>query len=386
MSAHVWGAGSSDFGRQTDRSAAELAWEAIAEALADAEVDSVDAAFVGTVFGPFGVAQRALVGAGLAGIPVVTVENACASGSTALHQARAAIETGQYEQVLVLGVEHLTSRFSGPIASDETDAEQAAGLLFPGLYAMSASRYLHDHDLEPEDLAHVAVKNSAHGALNPRAQRRRGLSLEEVMGSRMIASPLTLFSCAGLSDAAAALVLGPRRRSPRDVEIRASALGGGGPWDHASPHVWGFDLVRDTARRAYAAAGMEPADADVVELHDAFTIGEIVTLEALGLAGEGGAPAAVAAGEHSLGGPTPVNPSGGLLSRGHPLGATGVAQVVELTTQLRGEAGARQVEDARVGLLETMGGGAAGVDGNACVVAVLEGHRQTKRRLYAHSD
>lgn len=165
MTAFVWGAGSSDFGRQTDRLAAELAWEAVHEALVDAEVDSVDAAFVGTVFGPFGVAQRSLVGAGLAGVPVVTVENACASGSTALHEAKEAIESRRYERVLVLGVEHLTSRFSGPIASDGTDAEQAAGLLFPGLYAMSASRYLHEHDLEPADLAHVAVKNSAHGAL-----------------------------------------------------------------------------------------------------------------------------------------------------------------------------------------------------------------------------
>lgn len=373
MTAFVWGAGSSDFGRQTDRLAAELAWEAVHEALVDAEVDSVDAAFVGTVFGPFGVAQRSLVGAGLAGVPVVTVENACASGSTALHEAKEAIESGRYERVLVLGVEHLTSRFSGPIASDSTDAEQAAGLLFPGLYAMSASRYLHEHDLEPADLAHVAVKNSAHGALNPRAQRRRALSLEEVMGSRMIASPLTLFQCAGLSDAAAALVLGSRRRSPRDVAVRASALGSGGPWDHASPHVWGYDLVADTARRAYATAAIEPGEADVVELHDAFTIGEIVTLEALGLASEGEAPSAVAAGEHSLGGRTPVNPSGGLLSRGHPLGATGVAQVVELTSQLRGEAGGLQVDGARLGLLETMGGGAAGVDGNACVVAVFEG-------------
>lgn len=372
MTAYVWGAGSSDFGRQRDRSAAALAWEAIAEALADAEVDSVDAAFVGTVFGPFGVGQRALVGAGLAGTPIVTVENACASGSTALHEAKAAIESGRYERVLVLGVEHLTSRFSGPIASDDTDAEQAAGLLFPALYAMSASRYLHDHDLEPEDLAHVAVKNSAHGALNPRAQRRRALTLEEVMHSRMIASPLTLYQCAGLSDAAAALVLGSQRRSRRDIAVSASALGSGGPWDHASPHLWGFDLVSETAGRAYADAGIEPGDADVVELHDAFTIGELVTLEALGIAAPGEAPAAVAAGEHSLGGRQPVNPSGGLLSRGHPLGATGVAQVVELTTQLRGEAQGRQVQRARVGLLETMGGGAAGVDGNACVVAVLE--------------
>lgn len=372
MSGWVWGVGTSAFGRQTERLPAELCWEALSEALADAEVDEVEAAYVGTVFGSLGVAQRAMHGVGLAGIPIVTVENACASGTTALHEASAAIASGRYERVVVLGVEHLTSLFDGPIAPDPTDVDQASGLLFPGLYAMSASRYMHDHGATPSDLARVAVKNSTHGALNPRAQRRRALSLEEVLASRMIAEPLTLFQCAGLSDAAAAVVLGPARRTGRDVALRATSLRSGGAWDHSSAHVWGFDVVRDTARDAYEVAGIEPDDADVVELHDAFTIGEIVTVEALGLAGEGEAPAAVAAGRHTLGGETPVNPSGGLLSRGHPLGATGVAQVAELTWQLRGEASGRQVDGARIGLLETMGGGTAGLDGNGCVVAVLE--------------
>ncbi|HEY2638083.1 MAG TPA: thiolase family protein [Solirubrobacteraceae bacterium] len=372
MSAYIWGAGSSAFGRQTDRLPAELAWEALGEALADAEVAEVDAAYVGTVFGSLGVAQRALLGVGLTGIPIVTVENACASGSTALHEAVRAIDEGRHERVVVLGVEHLTSLFDGPIASDPSDREQASGLLFPGIYAMSASRYLHDHDATVEDLARVAVKNSTHGALNPRAQRRRALTLGEVLDSRMVADPLTLFQCAGLSDAAAAVVLGPARRTDRDVAVRGIALRSGEAWDHASEHVWGFDVVRDTAADAYADAGIEPADADVLEVHDAFTIGELVTVEALGVAGEGEGPAAVAAGDWSLGGVRPVNPSGGLLSRGHPLGATGVAQVAELTWQLRGEAGDRQVEGARIGLLETMGGGTAGLDGNGCVVAVFE--------------
>ncbi|MEP6952551.1 MAG: thiolase family protein [Solirubrobacteraceae bacterium] len=373
MSAYVWGVGTSAFGRQTERLPAELAWEALAEALADAGIDHVDAAYVGTVFGSLGVAQRALLGVGLTGIPIVTVENACASGSTALHEAKEAIVSGRYERVAVLGVEHLTSLFEGPIASDPTDREQATGLLFPGIYAMSASRYLHEHDATPEDLAAVAVKNSRHGALNPRAQRRRPLSTEDVLSSRMIAEPLTLFQCAALSDAAAAAILGPSRRSPRDVELRASALGSGGAWDHASEHVWGYDVVRDTAGVAYEEAAIGPRDADLAEVHDAFTIGELVTTEALGLAEEGGAPARVRAGDFALGGAQPVNPSGGLLSRGHPLGATGVAQVAELVWQLRGEAGDRQVQGARVGLLETMGGGTAGIDGNACVVAVFEG-------------
>jgi acetyl-CoA C-acetyltransferase len=351
---------------------AVLAWQALAEALDDAAVTRVDAAFVGTVFGSLGVAQRAMLGAGLTGIPIVTVENACASGSTALHEAHCAIDSGRYETVVALGVEHLTSLFDGPIAPDPSDREQATGLLFPGIYAMTATRYMHDHGANAEDLARVAVKNSQHGSLNPRAHRRRPLALQEVLASRMIADPLTLYQCAGLSDGAAAVVLGAQRRDARDVHLRASALRSGRAWDQASEHVWGWEIVAETARDAYAAAGIEPADVDVVELHDAFTIGEIVTIEALGLRAEGTAPAAIATGELSLGGRTPVNPSGGLLSRGHPLGATGVAQTAELVWQLRGEARGRQVDRPRIGLLETMGGGAAGLDGNGCVVAVLE--------------
>jgi acetyl-CoA acetyltransferase len=372
MSAWIWGAGSSAFGRQSGRLPAELAWEALEEALVDADVTSVDAAYVGTVYGSLGTGQRALSGMGITGIPIIAVENACASGSTAFHEARLSVASGRYDTVIALGVEHLTSRFDGPIDSDPTDREQATGLLFPGIYAMVASRYLHDHDVAIEDVARVAVKNSQHGALNPRAHRQRALTLDEVLGSKMIADPLTLYQCAGLSDAAAAVVVGATRRSSRDIRIRSSVLRSGRPWDEQSSDVWGYGVVRDTARAAYAEAGIEPADVDLLEVHDAFTIGELVTIEALGIREEGAAPAAVAAGELSLGGTTPVNPSGGLLSRGHPLGATGVAQVVELVTQLRGETGARQVEDARIGLVETMGGGSAGLDGNACVVAVLE--------------
>ncbi len=373
MSVAIWGVGTSAFGRQPDRLPAELAWDAMQEALADAGVDGVDAAYVGTVFGAPGVAQRALSGIGLTGIPIVTVENACASGTTALHEARAAILGGRYERVLALGVEHMSTRFSGPIAPESTDAEQASGLLLPALYALSASRYMTDHGATAADLAQVAVKNSRHGARNPRAQRRRAVTEEEVLASRPIAEPLTLFQCAGLSDAAAAAVLGPERGDERDVPVRASVLRSGRAWDQSSEHVWGFEVVRETSAAAYDAAGIGPGDVDVVELHDAFTIGEIVTLEALGIAGEGEAPARIRAGEHSLGGRLPVNPSGGLLSRGHPLGATGLAQVAEVVWQLRGEAGERQVEGARTALVETMGGGAAGLDGNGCVVAVLGG-------------
>lgn len=364
MSVAIHGVGSSRFGRQPERLPAELAWDAVAEALADADAEpgAIDAAYVGTVFGATGVAQRALSGVGLVGLPIVTVENACASGTTALHEAAAAIEAGRYERVLALGVEHLTSRFDGPIAPEPTDPEQASGLLLPALYALAASRYLAEGRATPRDLARVAVKNSRHGTLNPRAQRQRVLTEDEVLASRPIADPLTLYQCAGLSDAAAAAVLGPPR--PGDVRLRGCALRSGAAWDHASEHVWGHDVVRDTARDAYEQAGVEPGDLDLLEVHDAFTIGELVTLDALGID--------TPPDGRALGGAQPVNPSGGLLSRGHPLGATGLAQVAELTWQLRGQAGARQVDGARLALVETMGGGSAGVDGNGCVVAILE--------------
>ncbi|MBA2349932.1 MAG: thiolase family protein, partial [Solirubrobacterales bacterium] len=307
------------------------------------------------------------------GLPIITVENACASGTTAYHEARAAVESGRYGCVLALGVEHMSTRFDGPIAPEPTDAEQAGGLLLPALYALSASRYAAVHGTTPSDLAQVAVKNSGHGARNPRAQRRRALTEAEVLGSRPIAEPLTLFQCAGLTDAAAAAVLGPRRRRTRDIPIRASVLRSGRAWDQDSERVWGFDVIRETASEAYAQAGITPEEVDLAEVHDAFTIGELVTVEALGLAPEGRAAESVRDGEFTLGGRRPVNPSGGLLSRGHPLGATGLAQVAEAVWQLREEAGPRQVEGARTALVETMGGGASGLDANGCVVTVLGG-------------
>ena len=209
------------------------------------------------MFGTLGIAQRTLAGAGLSGIPIVTVENACASGSTALHEAAHAIDAGRYEHVLALGVEHLTSRFDGPDRRPiPTDVDQATGLLFPGLYAMSASRYMYEHDATAADLAEVAVKNTRHGSLNPRAQRRTALTREEVLSSRMIAEPLTLYQCTGLSDAAAAAVLGPRRRSGagrRDPRDRARIRIGRGIRTRPAPG--GQDSCATSPRRRTRAPG-----------------------------------------------------------------------------------------------------------------------------------
>jgi acetyl-CoA acetyltransferase len=369
----IHGVGTSRFAKQPERTPAELAVEAVSEALADAGADGVDAAYVGTVFGAPGVAQRALRALGLTEIPIVTVEAACASGTLALHEAHVAVASGRYERVLALGVEQLSTVFTGPIEPEPTDPEGRAGMLLPAIYAMSAARYHAVHGVSDEELASVAVKNSAHGALNPRALRRRALTAEEVLASPPVAEPLTLLQCCSLSDAAAAAIVARADGRRGEIRIRSSAHRSGALWDHRSDHVWGFEVVRDTARDAYEAAGVGIDDVDVLEVHDAFTIGEIVTTEALGLADEGRGGALTHAGETALGGRKPVNPSGGLLSRGHPLGATGLAQTAEIVWQLRGAAGERQVDGARIGLVETMGGGASGLDGNACVVAILEG-------------
>ena len=369
----VHGVGTSHFGRQPGRDLVSLAWDAVREAFADADVSEVDAVWVGTVFGPAGVAQRVLRAMGITGIPVVTVENACASGTTAFVEAHEAVRTGRYGRVLALGLEQMSTVFAGAITPEQTDPEGRSGLALPALYAMAAARYLHLGAATIEQLAAVSVKNHAHALHNPRAQYSGRYSVEEVLGSRMIADPLTVLQCCPISDGAAAAVLAPAMGGPREVRVRGVALRSGRPWNQGSPHVWGHDIVRDTAADAFAAAGLSAAtDVDVAEVHDAFTIGEIVTTEALGLVPPGDGGKAAAEGVTSLGGAHPVNPSGGLLSRGHPLGATGLAQLAEITWQLRGEAGGRQVESARLGLVETMGGGVSVLDGNACAIAVLE--------------
>ncbi len=235
MNAWIWGVGSTRFGRQPDKLPAQLGWEAVEEALEDAQVDAgrIDAAYVGTVFGTLGIAQRTLAGVGLAGIPIVTVENACASGSTALQEAAHAIDAGRYEHVLALGVEHLTSRFSGPIASDPTDIDQATGLLFPGLYAMSASRYLFEHDAtrrgprRGRGQEHAPRLDEPSRAASDGADARTGAWLAH---DRRAAHAVPVHRAVGRgrsSGARAAAAVSPRRRDPGDGARVRTRLGSG---------------------------------------------------------------------------------------------------------------------------------------------------------------
>ena len=371
----IYGVGTSAYGRFPERRVESLAWEAILEAMQDAAVEAaeIDAVFVGSVFGPPGIATRTLRGIGIGGVPVLTIEAACASGTAAYHEAYEAIAGGRYRCVLVFGIEHLSSLFtSGAIVPEASDAEGRAGLPLPGLYALQAQRYMDQYGATPEQIADVAVKNKENGTRNPRAQLRgHAPTLEEVLGSRRIADPLTFLQCCPVSDGAGALVLGGPRGCRGDVRVLGSALASGQLWDHRSQEYWGEGPVRRAAQGAYAAAGLKPQEVDVLEVHDSFTIGEILTLEALGLCKPGEGAALAPSGHTRRGGRQPVNPSGGLLSRGHPLGATGTAQLAEIVWQLRGTAAERQVPGALIGMVETMGGGAAGMDGNAAVVTLL---------------
>ncbi len=374
---HIIGIGMTQFGKHPDKTSSDLGAEAVRLAIADAGIDSkaIEAAYCGHVFQGMVTGQRILAQTGLAGIPLANVENACSSGSTAIREGYLAIRAEEHDVVLAIGTEHLTSRFSGALTPDPSDPEAAVGATMPSVYAMRARRYMAEYGLTPEKLALIAVKNKRNASMNPLAQFRKEITLEDVMESRPIADPLKLFECSPVTDGAAAVVMVSDRylaKAPaaRPIRLAASALRTGEVEVGLSDMTFEV-LTNKTALAAYERAGIGPDEVGFAEVHDCFSIAEVLRVEGLGLFERGTYPDAVARGEADLGGRLPVNPSGGLLGKGHPLGATGVAQVVELVRQLRGEAGDRQIEGARVGLAHCRGGKAAGVEGAACTVQIL---------------
>lgn len=338
----------------------------------------VQEAYVGTAKGGSLIGQRALRFAGLAsGMPVYNVENACASSAVAFHLADRAIRTGAIECALVVGVDRLSDLGKGALPVQATEWDGAAGVTNPVVYAMRATRYMHDTGATVEDLAAVSVKSRRFADANPFAQMSGIPTLEEVLASAPVADPLTLFQCSAKSDGAAAALLVSddlaRRLGRSGPRVRASEVRSGS-FTSGARDITHPDITSRAASAAFEAAGLGPADLDVVELHDAFSIAELLYVEELGLAEHGGAAELAARGgtaDLSAGAGAVVNPSGGLLGRGHPIGATGLAQIVELTLQLTGAAGARQREDARAGLSHVTGGGASGFDNGACAVHVL---------------
>jgi benzoylsuccinyl-CoA thiolase BbsB subunit len=372
----VVGTGLVPFARYAEKTLADLAWPAVLAALREAgiEPDAVAAAYCGTALGGMMAGQRVLKPLGMVGIPVVNTENACASSATAFREAWIAIAAGVYDVALVLGVEKLTKLGGGSLPLEQDDWEAAHGMSMPALYAMRAQRYMHDHSVSAAQLASVSVKAHRHGIKNPDAQRQKEFTLDEVMGSRPVADPLTVLQCCPVGDGASAVVLCSaeiaKRRGIAGVRVVGSTLVSGrlmtGFRDFTLPEI----TVR-AAKQAYEAAGIGPAEIDVAEVHDAFTIAELLYYEALGFCGRGEAVALLESGSSSLGGRIPVNPSGGLLAKGHPVGATGVAQIVEIVRQLRGCCGARQVEGAKVGLAHVTGGGVSGLDHGACAIHIF---------------
>ena len=375
---YITGGAMTRFARHPGVKAPELAQQAILRALDDAGVakDEVQAIYCANVLGGMILGQLAVRDLGFDGIPVYNVENACASGATAVHLARHALLAQQYDTVLVFGIEQLTALGGGTIPlqrnDHKTDLYATAGMVLPAVYAMRGTRFLHERDAAPADLAAVAVKNRFHGSLNEFAQQRSETTVEEVLASRMIAEPLTLLKCCPSQvDGAAAVVLSRRRGgAARPVRVLSSVVVSGRR-ERADDDILDAEITARAARQAYERAGVAPSEVDVVELHDAFTIAELLYYEALGLAAPGEAVPLLRSGATRLGGRVPVNPSGGLLAKGHPLGATGVAQMVEVLWQLQGRAGARQVEGARIGLTQCTGGGIAGVDHAASSVHLL---------------
>ena len=367
------------FARHTTRSMQDLAQSAVLGALADAQVDAgeIEAMYNANVYGGMVLGQVLMRDLGITGPPLYNVENACASGATAVHLARQALQLGLYETVLVWGVEMLTALGGGTIPLQrndyKTDLYANAGMTLPTVYAMRGTRYLYERDEPADTLGLIAVKNRAHGARNPLAQQQKEVTLEEVMASRPVAEPLTLLQCCpSMVDGAAALVLTTKRpsRSGPTTRILASAVQSG-HIEEGCDDILDAEITARTARRAYEEAGIGPEAVNVVELHDAFTIAELLYYEALGLCPVGESAALLRSGATTLGGRVPVNPSGGLLAKGHPLGATGVAQMVEIAWQLEGRASGRQVEGARIGLTQCTGGGIAGVDHAASAVHIL---------------
>ncbi len=374
---HVVGVGMTRFGKHPDSDATDLGAAAFLEAITDAGIDPriIESAYVGHVFQGMVTGQRILAQVGLAGLPLANVENACSSGATAIREASLAIRAGENDVVVAIGTEHLTSKFAGALTPDPSDPEAAVGATMPGVYAMRARRYMEEFGMTREQLALIPVKNKANAAQNPLAHFRKEITVEEVLESRPIADPLRLHDCSPVTDGSAAVILMSdaavkKYGNGRSVRLAASTLRSGSV--DVEPTSMTFEpLTWATAKEAYEKAGIGPEDVDFAEVHDCFSIAEVLRVEGLGLFEQGSYPWAVERGEANIGGRLPINPSGGLIGKGHPLGGTGVAQVVELVRQLRGEAGSRQIEGARVGVAHCRGGKAVGIEGAACTVQIL---------------
>lgn len=376
----VAGAGSTTFGKHVAIPIESLAVDAAARAILESGIDRED---IGTLYlgnfisGPLNGKEvlAGIVGErlGLGNIPCTKVEGACASGGIAFRHAWIAVASGMCDAAIVVGVEKMTHASTAEVTSalncamdNENDAP--SGLTFPGLFGLAWRVHAHKYGTTREDVAAVVIKNKANGLKNPLAQMGAVLTLDEIRASALIADPLQLFDCCPASDGAAALVLCSESMlqlgQPR-IRVLASAQTSGSPRIANHPDLCSFEATVTAARKAYDQAGLQPKDIDLVELHDCFSIAEIIDSEDLGLVPRGLGGKWATEGRTGIGGDVAINPSGGLLSKGHPVGATGVGQIYEVVQQLRG-LHPNQVPNARIGMTHNLGG-----TGVACTVNIL---------------
>tara|TARA_S200000501_G_C20784626_1_gene726591 strand:- start:1 stop:1146 length:1146 start_codon:yes stop_codon:yes gene_type:complete len=375
--AYIVGVDMIKFGRFPDKTVPQIGAEAALMALDDCglQIQDMEALYCGNLGQASAmVGQRVLQEIGQTGIPVVNVSNACATGATAFREAWASVKAGLYDCVLAVGVEQMGKGLLGG-AGGKTGIPKE-GLLgsgtMPAVFAEAGMEHARKHGTTFEQFAKVSVKNHHHSTLNPKAMYQIETPLEEVMNAEMISYPNTKLMCSVNVDGSAAAVICSESKArelglmKRAIKVRASVLTSD-PWqerDLVMPDV--NSCTRKAAKAAYEMAGIGPEDVDLVELHDCFATAEILHYENLGICGDGEAGKLIDDGDVALGGRIPVNVSGGLLSKGHPLGATGIANIYEVSTHLRGEAGARQVEGAKIGLTHVIG------LGSACGIHVLE--------------
>jgi acetyl-CoA C-acetyltransferase len=379
----VIGIGKTAFGAFPDRDLRSLATGAIQHALKDADAPppAVEAFYLGNFAGPSFVGQNHLApyigsAVGFENIPCTRIEDACASSGSAFFHAWQSVAAGIYDVVVAAGVEKMTSQSTPRVTeilagAGDMSGEGRAGATFPALFAMIARRHMHQYGTTREQLAAVSVKNHANGAKNPQAHMRKVITLEQALAGKPVAEPLTVYDCSLISDGAAAVVIVPLERARQFTSRFAKVLAVAQTSDHVAldtkADITLFQAVKSAGEKAYAMAGAGPKEIDVAELHDCFTIAEILASEDLGFVEKGNGGPFAAAGCTAINGPIPINTSGGLKSKGHPVGATGVGQICDVITQLRGDAGERQVARHRIGLAQNLGG-----SGATCVVTILE--------------
>jgi acetyl-CoA C-acetyltransferase len=379
----VIGIGKTAFGAFPDRDLRSLAVEAVRNALADGSVraSAVEAFYLGNFAGPSFVGQNHLapyvgMAAGFEGIPCTRFEDACASSGSAFFHAWQSVAFGIYDVAVAAGVEKMTSQSTPRVTeilagAGDMSGEGRAGATFPALFAMIARRHMHQFGTTREQLAAVAVKNHANGAKNPLAHMRKVITMEQALAGKPVAEPLTVYDCSLISDGAAAVVIVPADQASRYTTRFARVLAVAQTSDYVAldnkSDITVFPAVKSAGEQAYRMAGLVPLQVDVAELHDCFTIAEIVASEDLRFVAKGEGGPFAAAGCTAINGRLPINTSGGLKSKGHPVGATGVGQICDIVMQLRGEAGERQVARHRIGLAQNLGG-----SGATCVVTILE--------------